>query len=201
MNSLNNNNNEIITLCLFIKNFITLDSFMKEFTEKYEYYEEVLPFDLCSDLFLLDSLNKNDRISLLNRLKKYLLLHYMDFYCKINDSFVEKTIDERNPYNLPSEIFKELITKNQQTELIEIDCAEIETEYELICTLHCKLHFPSYWGMNWDATFDYMSDFTPPKKLLIKNIDILKARKIKGIDLFLYAISLIHDKQCIIKFI
>lgn len=196
-----NYNIEIIIVCLYIKDYISLNSFMNYFILTYEYYENIIPSDLFMDLMSLDTINKADRISLLNKLTAFTSSCYSDVYEMVNDSFVETIIEEENQYDIPSEILSELRKKYEQVEMVEINCDEIETEYELICKLQLALRFPIYWGKNWDATFDYISDFIPPKKLIINNIHSIKVKEPNAVNLFLYAVSLIDTKQCKVEFI
>ena len=60
---------------------------------------------------------------------------------------------------------------------IIIDCSEINNKKELHEQFKTKLNFPEYYGMNWDAFWDCITEMNNlPNKLIMKNWSKLKLK-------------------------
>ncbi len=68
---------------------------------------------------------------------------------------------------------------------IIIDCSEIKEKRELHEQLKTKLNFPEYYGMNWDAFWDCLTETNKlPNKLIMKNWLQLKLKLPKDTNIF-----------------
>ena len=73
---------------------------------------------------------------------------------------------------------------------IIIDCSEIKEKRELHEQLKTKLNFPEYYGMNWDAFWDCITEINNlPNKLIMKNWSKLKLKLPKDTKIFEEIIS------------
>ena len=73
---------------------------------------------------------------------------------------------------------------------IIIDCYEINNKKELHEQFKTKLNFPEYYGMNWDAFWDCITEINNlPNKLIMKNWSKLKLKLPKDTKIFEEIIS------------
>ncbi|WPC43913.1 barstar family protein [Clostridium sp. JS66] len=101
--------------------------------------------------------------SLKNKLQKYLLSNNYDEFNKINDSYVEKLIDD---VETDDNIIKILKQKYGQKDKVEINCRNINSLIELHEVLKEKLGFSQYYVMNWYALREFLKETLLPKMLI-----------------------------------
>jgi RNAse (barnase) inhibitor barstar len=77
----------------------------------------------------------------------------------------------------------------ENSEII-IDCSNIKDKKELHEQFKTKLNFPEYYGMNWDAFWDCITEINNlPNKLIMKNWSKLKLKLPKDTKIFEEIIS------------
>lgn len=98
-----------------------------------------------------------------NKLQEYLLSNNYDEFNKIDDSYVEKLIDD---VGTDDNIIKILKQKYGQKDKVEINCRNINSLTELHKVLKEKLGFSQYYVMNWDALREFLEETLLPKMLI-----------------------------------
>ena len=105
----------------------------------------------------------------------------------MKESYNLKYFKEEKSYKYKD--IKDFYIKNDFN-VIEIDFKNIDSEFQLFQLFEEKLIFPSYFGRNWDAFYDCITDLSWLKNrkicILINNIDFIK--QIRFSEIFFDAI-------------
>ncbi|WP_252223721.1 MULTISPECIES: barstar family protein [unclassified Clostridium] len=112
------------------------------------------------------STNYNDNrqvVSLKNELQKYLLSNNDDEFSKINDSYIERIIDD---VEIDDNITMILKRKYGKKDRVEINCRNINSLIELHKTLKEKLGFSQYYVMNWHALREFLEETLLPRVII-----------------------------------
>ena len=149
-------------ICLYLKNYITIEQFENLFMDSMEDFQECLSEDIYMDILSTNLRRKDEKIRLDTLLRDYIYDKYLNIYESINDSYIEKMIDSGE-----SDATVAILKKNcEKAEEIVMDCSNINTQSELIAAFKKLLQYPRFCGDNWDAIEDLIFDSGFPRRLI-----------------------------------
>lgn len=153
-----------IIICLFLKQYLTINEFEDYFYNNMEEFQNELPDLVYEELLCTHFTNKGECINLRTFLKQYILVNNLDLYDMISDAYIEQLIKKSD-----GQIVHLLKEKSTPPKSIAIDCEKIKTEKEFIQYLKKELNLPISSGLNWMALNDLIYDINFPSKIEIIN--------------------------------
>ena len=183
-------------IALYVKDYVSEKDFENWVYSHSKEIENQVDEELYLDLISSSYTNKNEVISLKNKLITLLNENYKDYYETINDAFIECKISE----NTHEELWENIKKKYERKEEIMLDFKEIDSSQKLHEYLKIKFELSNYYGKNWDAFEDLLyGDIILPRKIIIKNIKCLYEYSSYDAEMFKKLI-IKHKKDCQIIF-
>lgn len=183
-------------ICLFLMQYISIQSFENLFDENLIEFENELPKDIFWAILNTNFEKKESVISLKTILGKYIKNSCYDVYSQVNDAYVDRIIESNRNDN----VAKLLRITSARKEEIRIDCSYIKTKEKLIYELKKALITDGNCGDNWNAINDFIYDIAWPEHLIFEGWDNIERTLPQDALILSFILKKINKNECIIEF-